>query len=462
MLMCEDVTEQRRAAELIEYHASYDTLTNLPNRRLFMDQLQQALARAKRHGHQCAILFLDLDNFKTINDSLGHPVGDTLLCEVARRIQYSCREEDTVARLGGDEFVVLLAELSDQREEAVSDLQVLAENLRLELGLPYNVYEHELHITPSIGIAVFPSADETADDVLRQADTAMYQAKESGRNAVRFFLPSMQRAAELRLLMISELRKALPRSELLLHFQPQFDKRRQLCGAEALLRWQHPERGLITPDKFIPAAEEAGLILPIGDWVMREALQQLKAWHGTAPLMMLDRVAVNVSALQFHQHDFVNRVERALGDTGADPSWLTLEMTESILLEDFEDAVEKMQSLKRLGVRFSIDDFGTGYSSLAYLKRLPVDEIKIDRSFVSDVMHDPNDAALVDTILTLARHIGLEVVAEGVENEQVFGFLCERGCPSFQGYHFGRPCEAADFGERFLDSGQRSLARQGH
>jgi diguanylate cyclase (GGDEF)-like protein/PAS domain S-box-containing protein len=440
MLMCEDVTEQRRATELIEYHASYDALTDLPNRRLFMDQLHQALARAKRHEHQCAVLFLDLDNFKTINDSLGHPVGDALLREVADRIKHSCREEDTVARLGGDEFVMLLSELADQREEAVSNIQVLAENLRQQLSLPYNVEEHELHVTPSIGIA--------------------YQAKDSGRNAVRFFLPSMQRAAETRLLMIGELRKALPRSELQLYFQPQFDAEQQLCGAEALLRWQHPERGLVMPDRFIPLAEEAGLVLPIGDWVMREALTQLKAWRGEANGMVLERVAVNVSALQFHQKDFVNKVEQALGDTGADPRWLTLEMTESILLEDFEEAVEKMSSLKQLGVRFSIDDFGTGYSSLAYLKRLPVDEIKIDRSFVSDVIEDPNDAALVDTILTLARHIRLEVVAEGVENERVFGFLRERGCPTFQGYHFGRPCGALDFSQQFLDADQPPLAKE--
>jgi diguanylate cyclase (GGDEF)-like protein/PAS domain S-box-containing protein len=454
MLMCEDITEQRRASELIEYHATYDPLTNLPNRRLFMDQLHQALARAKRHGHQSALLFLDLDNFKTINDSLGHPVGDTLLREVAIRIKTTLREEDTVARLGGDEFVVLLSELSDSREEAVSDVQAIAEGMRQTLSTPYHINAHELHVTPSIGIAVFPSGKDNADDVLRQADTAMYQAKDSGRNAVRFFLPSMQLAAEKRLRMIGELRKALPRSELVAHFQPQFNAQRQLCGAETLLRWQHPQQGLVMPGEFIHLAEEAGLVVAIGDWTLREALYQFKSWHNDLPGTSIGRVAVNVSALQFRQDDFVNKVEQALGDTGADPTWLTLEMTESILLEDFEATVSKIQQLKRLGVRFSIDDFGTGYSSLAYLKRLPVDEIKIDRSFVRDVMVDPNDAALVDTIMTMARHIGLDIVAEGVETEPAFSFLRERGCPTFQGYFFGRPCAAEEFTTRFLHPDQ--------
>jgi diguanylate cyclase (GGDEF)-like protein len=395
-------------------------------------------------------LFLDLDNFKTINDSLGHPVGDTLLREVAIRIKTTLREEDTVARLGGDEFVVLLSELSDSREEAVSDVQAIAEGMRQTLSTPYHINAHELHVTPSIGIAVFPSGKDNADDVLRQADTAMYQAKDSGRNAVRFFLPSMQLAAEKRLRMIGELRKALPRSELVAHFQPQFNAQRQLCGAETLLRWQHPQQGLVMPGEFIHLAEEAGLVVAIGDWTLREALYQFKSWHNDLPGTPIGRVAVNVSALQFRQDDFVNKVEQALGDTGADPTWLTLEMTESILLEDFEATVSKIQQLKRLGVRFSIDDFGTGYSSLAYLKRLPVDEIKIDRSFVRDVMFDPNDAALVDTIMTMARHIGLDIVAEGVETEPAFSFLRERGCPTFQGYFFGRPCAAKEFTTRFL------------
>ena len=445
MLMCEDVSEQRRASETIEYQASYDALTDLPNRRLFMDQLNQALARARRHAHQCAVLFLDLDNFKTINDSLGHQVGDDLLRAVAVRLREAVREEDTVARLGGDEFVVLVAELADNRDDAVTGIQTLASNLCNYLAQSYLIGIHELHVTPSIGVTVFPNGDDSANDILRQADVAMYQAKDSGRNTVRFFLPSMQQAAEQRLATITQLRQAVPGDELRLCYQPQYDATQRLVGAEALLRWQHPEKGMIMPGEFIHLAEESGLILAIGNWVLHQALRQFESWHRDGRLESDNRVAVNVSAVQFRQADFVSQVERALSDTGAEPDWLTLEMTESILLRDFDEAVKKIDVLKRLGVRFAIDDFGTGYSSLAYLKRLPVDEIKIDRSFVRDVMVDANDAALVDSILTLARHIGLEVVAEGVESEVLFDFLSQRGCALFQGYYFGRPSPAADF-----------------
>lgn len=457
MLMCEDVTQQRRAAELIEYQASYDSLTDLPNRRLFVDRLDQSLARARRHDHQGAVLFFDLDNFKNINDSLGHPVGDELLRQVAMRIMTAIRDEDTVARLGGDEFVVLLPELTTESGEAVTDVQLLAEKMRKNLGEPYQIESHELHVTSSIGIAMFPYGDESPDDILRQADTAMYRAKESGRDAVRFFLPSMQQAADERLKTLNELRRALPRDEFRLFYQPQFEHGWRLHGAEALLRWQHPERGLVMPGDFIGLAEESGLIADIGYWVLREALSQLRSWQKNEPDIGLARVSVNVSAVQFRQTDFVHRVERTLGETGAMPNSLTLEMTETILLEDFDETIEKIQALKRLGVRFALDDFGTGYSSLGYLKRLPVDELKIDRSFVRDVMEDANDAALVETIMTMARHIGLEVVAEGVESAEVVDYLGERGCAVFQGYYFGRPCTPDEFRSGFL-SGRRGPA----
>ena len=457
MLMCEDVTDQRRATELIKYQATYDALTELPNRRMFMDQLHQSLSRSIRHEHHSAVLFLDLDNFKTINDSLGHPVGDAMLREAALRIKSGVRAEDTVARLGGDEFVILFSELSDNRDAAVRIVQGLADKIHQSLAQPYLIENHDLHITPSIGIAVFPSGTETADDILRQADTAMYQAKEAGRNAIRFFLPSMQWAAEQRLKIINQLRQALPRNEFRLLYQPQFDAFHSLSGAETLLRWLHPEQGLIAPGDFIHLAEEAALILPIGDWVLREALTQAKKWHAAGVMKRHNRMAVNVSALQFHQSDFVSNVKQALKDTGASPTWLTLEMTESILLQDIDETVEKIQILKRLGVRFSIDDFGTGYSSLAYLKRLPIDEIKIDRSFVRDIMIDANDAALVDTILTLAGHIGLEVVAEGVESAKIFKFLGERGCPYFQGYYFGQPVAAEAFDTLCIPADQHSI-----
>ena len=456
MLMCEDVTKQRRAAELIAYQASYDPLTDLPNRRLFVDRLDQALARARRHGHMGAVLFFDLDNFKNINDALGHPVGDEILRLVAMRIMTAIRDEDTVARLGGDEFVVLLTELSEDSEEAVTDVQMLAEKIRLQIGEPYSIESHELHVSASIGIALFPYDDESPDVILRQADTAMYRAKESGRDAVRFFLPSMQLAADQRLKTLNELRRALPRSEFRLFFQPQFDVQGNLYSAEALLRWQHPEQGLKMPGDFIALAEESGLIAEIGEWVLHEALSQLRNWQVSLPGAGLNRIAVNVSALQFRQADFVHRVETALGETGAAPESLTLEMTESILLADFDETIEKIQALKKLGVRFSLDDFGTGYSSLAYLKRLPVDELKIDRSFVRDVLKDANDAALVETIMTMARHIGLEVVAEGVESAEVMRYLIERGCPLFQGYHLGKPCSVEDFTADLLSGGTES------
>lgn len=450
MLMCEDVTEQRRAAELIEYQASYDELTSLPNRRLFMDRLNQSLARTKRREQRGAVLFFDLDNFKNINDSLGHPVGDELLRQVAQRIKRGLREEDTVARLGGDEFVVLISELAENEKEALTQVQLLAEKIRHRLIVPYAIDTHELHVSASIGIALFPVADESPDDILRQADTAMYRAKESGRNVVRFFLPSMQQAADQRLQTLNELRQALPRAEFRLYFQPQFDARQRLCGAEALLRWQHPQRGIVSPADFIALAEESGLVVEIGDWVLLQSLRQLREWQAALADLTLSRVAVNVSALQFRQADFVRKVEGALAESGALPTMLTLEMTESILLEEFDETVAKINALKRLGVRFALDDFGTGYSSLSYLKRLPLDELKIDRSFIRELAEETNDAVLVDTILTMAKRIGVEVVAEGVETESVVDYLRERGCPVFQGYYFGKPCAVDQFAQLYL------------
>ncbi|MEJ2691718.1 MAG: EAL domain-containing protein [Candidatus Thiodiazotropha sp.] len=450
MLMCEDVTEQRHASELIAYQASYDALTDLPNRRMFHDNLQQAIARTRRHQHKGAVLFLDLDHFKNINDSLGHPVGDNLLQQVAQRMWSTIREEDTVARLGGDEFVILMPELSKDPDEAINEVQMLANKIRTTMAQPYRVDDHELHITTSIGITIFPANRESPDDILRQADTAMYRAKESGRNAVRFFLPSMQLAAEERHKILNELRQAIPRNELQVLYQPQFNVEKQLCSIEALLRWQHPKRGLVMPSGFIPQAEESSLILDIGDWVMYEALIQYKAWRTRYPQALRGRIAINVSALQFRQHDFIHKIKRSLNNTGADPNWLTLEMTESMLLNDFDETVEKIDYLKQLGVRFSIDDFGTGYSSLAYLKRLPVDEIKIDRSFVRDVVEDPNDAALVETIITLAQQTDLQTVAEGVETQAVFDFLRRHGCDLFQGFYLARPCDKNNFKDLYL------------
>ncbi len=445
LLMSEDITERIRAAELIERQATFDALTDLPNRRLLLDRVAQALARCRRHGHKGALLFVDLDQFKRINDSLGHPVGDALLQEVSRRLKKKLREEDTAARLGGDEFVVLFPELSDSSEKAAHEAQAGAEKIQTELSIPYSIHNHELHMTASIGIAMLPMEDESADDIVRHADTAMYRAKEAGRNRIRFFLPSMQLAAEERLRLQNDLRQALPRGEFHLHFQPQVDATGSIIGAEALLRWQHPERGNVAPMDFITLAEETGQILAIGQWVLRNALSRLKAWTDDNAESPFRNLAINVSPRQFREKDFAVQIERVLGEAGVDPKRVTLELTESLFVENLEGTIQKMSALKRLGVRFSIDDFGTGYSSLAYLKRLPLDEIKIDRSFVCDITTDPSNANLVETIITMAEHLGLGVVAEGVETEEQLRYLLVRGCRLFQGYHFSRPQSEEDF-----------------
>jgi len=442
-----DITERKRAAELIEHQANFDALTDLPNRGLLLDRLFQALARCRRHSHVGAALYIDLDNFKNINDSLGHPVGDALLQEVARRLKKELREEDTPARLGGDEFVVLFSELTNNPEQAAQQAQVGAEKIQKAISAPYTINDHELLITVSIGIAMFPMENESYDDILRHADTAMYRAKDAGRNAICFFLPSMQLAAEERLKLQNDLRQALLRNEWRLQYQPQLDASGNIIGAEALLRWQHPQRGNVPPADFIPMVEETGQILPIGEWVLESALGQLKTWTNTIPDSSFQNLAINVSPRQFHQADFVIQIERILGETGAAPNLLTLELTEGILIENLEDTIQKMEALKRLGVRFSIDDFGTGYSSLAYLRRLPLDEIKIDRSFVRDITTDPGDANLIETIITMAKHLDLEVVAEGIETKEQLDFLREKGCRFFQGFYFSRPQSVEGFTE---------------
>ena len=440
-----DITDRKRAEELIEHQANFDSLTDLPNRRLLLDRVTHAVARCRRHGHFGAVLFIDMDNFKDVNDSLGHPIGDVLLQEVARRLQKSLREEDTSARLGGDEFVALFSELSDEPEEAAIRAQLGAEKLRNALSLPYNIHNHQLQVTPSIGIAMLPKESENANDILRNADTAMYRAKDAGRNAIRFFLPSMQLAAEERLKLQNDLRQAVEHDEFHLHFQPQVDIAGEIIGAEALLRWQQPEKGNVAPDSFISVAEETGQILNIGEWVLEHALDRLKAWTEEISESKFRHLAINVSPRQFRQANFAIQVERLLAKTGAKPGSLTLELTEGVLVEHVEDTIKKMDALKKLGVRFSIDDFGTGYSSLAYLKRLPLDEIKIDRSFVGSVTTESNDANLVETIITMAEHLGLEVIAEGVETEEQLDFLQGKGCRLFQGYYFSRPKPAEEF-----------------
>ncbi|MET0049223.1 MAG: EAL domain-containing protein [Sedimenticola sp.] len=442
-----DITERKRHADFIEHQASFDTLTDLPNRRLLLDRLNQTLARCRRHGEKTALLFLDLDQFKHINDSLGHTIGDTLLKAVAERLKESLREEDTSARLGGDEFVVLFNELGEDTEKVAKFAQISAEKIRSLLSKPYNIMGHELHVTPSIGIALFPMEEESAEDILRHADTAMYRAKEAGRNVVRFFLPSMQQAAEELLRLKNDLQRALERQELQLHYQPQVDSSGGTLGVEALLRWEHPQRGAVPTDEFISVAEDTGQILTIGEWVLTTALQQYQFWVSDQDILPPARLAVNISPRQFLHPGFVTQVERLLAESGTDPNCLTLEITEGVLLDTLEAAKDKMQALKKLGVRFSIDDFGTGYSSLAYLRRLPVDEIKIDRTFIRDISTDPEDAGLVETIIALAEKLDLEVVAEGVETDEQFRLLHEQGCSYFQGYYFHRPQTAAALDE---------------
>ncbi len=451
-----DITQNSEAEAEIHRLAYYDPLTQLPNRRLLHDRLAQALAcgcRSRRHG---AVLFLDLDNFKTLNDTRGHAVGDQLLTEVARRLQTTLREgdtvsrpDDTVSRLGGDEFVLILEDLSESAEEAAVQARHIGEKLRHALALPYDLANREFHCTASFGITLFHGHDDSIESLLKQADLALYQAKNAGRNTLRFFDPAMQAALDERSALEADLRRALKRRQLRLCYQPQLDSRRRIIGAEALLRWEHPQRGSIAPDVFIPLAEETGLILPIGHWVLQTACAQLKTWSGKATTRDL-HLAVNVSARQFRQPGFVAEVEALLDDYDIDPSRLKIELTESLVIDNVADTITRMQALKAIGISFSMDDFGTGFSSLSYLKRLPLDQLKIDRSFVRDLAHDPNDAAIVQTIITMGRTLGLNVIAEGVESEAQLEFLAGHGCHAYQGYLFSRPVPVKEF-ERLLE-----------
>ncbi|NTV11689.1 MAG: EAL domain-containing protein [Zoogloea sp.] len=442
-----DITSRKEAEEQIQRLAFYDPLTQLPNRRLLLDRLGQAQAAGERTRQYGALMLIDLDHFKNLNDTMGHGVGDQLLVEVAKRLNTCVRAGDTVARFGGDEFVVMLPGLSDDEAVAARIAETIAEKVRKALNLPYAFRQAELaayHNTPSIGVSLFRDHDESIDTLLRQSDLAMYQAKDAGRNAIRFYNPDMQASIDARASIEAGLRKALAGGELHLHFQPQVNIQGTIVGAEALLRWHRPGIQNMSPDKFIPVAEETGLILPIGSWVLDFACATLKEWGGSSFPGRLN-LAVNVSARQFHQADFAEQVERMLDRYGTDPSLLKLELTESLILDNVEDAIEKMRALKKMGVSFSLDDFGTGYSSLSYLKRLPIDQLKIDRSFVRDIASDPDDAAIVQAILGMSQALRLDVVAEGVENELQRHFLHQNGCRTFQGYLFSKPLPLAEF-----------------
>ncbi len=434
----QNITERKHAEKATETLAFYDPLTGLPNRRLMLNRLGKALESAARHRTQGALLFIDLDNFKLLNDTKGHDTGDALLRQVGQRLSDCVRAIDTVSRLGGDEFVIMLEGLHPDPEQARDQAQAVGDKVLAAFHTPFQVGEHLHTSSPSIGITLFGEQQRGVEELLKQADLAMYQSKSAGRNTFRFFDPDMQVAVSERAQIEADLRLALQQGQLLLHFQPVVDEVANLRGVEALARWQHPRRGLVLPGDFIGVAEHCGLILPLGQLVLQMACARLAEWardERTAHLY----VAVNVSARQLRQNDFVPLVLNTLAHTRAPANRLRLELTESMLLSDVEDTIEKLRVLRAHGVGFSLDDFGTGYSSLSYLKRLPLDQIKIDHSFVRDVLTDPNDASIACTIVTLARCLGLTVVAEGVESEGQKDFLLSHGCRVFQGYLFGRP-----------------------
>lgn len=433
-----DITEHKKNLEKINQLAFYDPLTGLPNRRLLLDRLQQALAKHARGLQQGALLFIDLDNFKDLNDTLGHDMGDQLLQQVAGRLSSHVRAQDTLARLGGDEFVLMLEGLSLKPDQAGQQVEHVGNKIIKALATPYTLQDHSYISTASIGIALFPKEHSTVDEVLKRADMAMYQAKAAGRNALRFFDPAMQAEVSARASLESDLRQSLDQHDFVLHYQPQVDAHGQLVGAEALVRWQHPLRGLVPPGEFIPLAESTGLILPLGRLILRAACQQLVAWAHDPQLAHLT-LAVNVSARQFHHPDFIDDVFAALAESGAKPERLELELTESQLVEDVETLIDKMSQLKARGVHLALDDFGTGYSSLNYLKRLPLDKLKIDQSFVRDLLEHPSDAAIVRTILALGTNLNLSVTAEGVETQAQYVALQGMGCRRFQGYLFAKP-----------------------
>ncbi len=437
-----DITEHKKNQEEIHRLAFYDPLTLLPNRRLLLDRLQQSLAASARSEHDGALLFIDLDNFKSLNDTLGHIQGDDLLRQVAARLGGHVREEDTVARLGGDEFVVMLRDLSPQREVAARQAEVVARKVQAEGAQPYRLGEHLHQATVSIGVSLFSDATGGVEELLKLADMALYEAKAQGRNTIRFFNPKMQAEVQDRVQLENDLRTALAQGQFLLHYQPQVDAQGRILGAEALLRWQHPQRGMVLPAQFIGVAEACELILPLGRWVLQTACEQLVRW-AASPATAGWKLAVNVSARQFRQPEFAGEVLEVLRATGARAPCLELELTESQLVDDFDNTITRMSALQAQGVGFSLDDFGTGYSSLSYIKRLPLRKLKIDQSFVRDVLTDANDAAIVRTIVALGDSLGLDVIAEGVETEDQRDALAALGCVQYQGYLFGRPAPAS-------------------
>ncbi|HEY0665914.1 MAG TPA: EAL domain-containing protein [Gallionella sp.] len=446
-----DLDQLAQESEKTVYQLAYsDSLTELPNRRLFQDRLEHAIALSNRTSQWRALMFMDMDNFKTLNDTKGHAMGDLLLIEVAKRLKACVRASDTVARLGGDEFVALLGELSEDEQSASEQALMIAEKISRALSQPYHLNNFIYNCSASIGVTMFHNAGVTIEEVHKRADAAMYQAKNAGRNTVRFYDPQTQAALEARSEMENALRKAVEQKQLHLYFQIQVNHLSRPIGAEALIRWDHPQLGLVYPGQFMQIAEETGLILPIGQWVLESVCEQIKRWEAE-PLTRDLQIAVNVSARQFYQADFVQIVDEMIQRTRIDPSRLKLELTESMVLDDIDDTVVKMHALKKIGVRFSMDDFGTGYSSLAYLTQLPLDQLKVDQSFVRNIGIKPTDAVIVHTIIGMATNLNMESIAEGVETQAQRDFLEQAGCKLYQGYLFGKPVPLEKFTDALME-----------
>ena len=444
--MFSDITEKKDAEGKIHEMAFYDPLTQLPNRRLLLDRFDQELASARRHKQYGAVIFLDIDHFKLLNDLHGHRVGDQLLVQVANRLASVFREEDTPARLGGDEFIVLLHATSEHLNTAADQAWAVAEKIKDTLNEPFMLGHYQHKISTSIGITLFPDNHESPDILLQQADAAMYRSKASGRNTVSFFNSGMQKAADLRLTLEQDLRTAIENNQFILCYQPQVDAEGTVMAAEALIRWKHKEKGLLLPKDFIPVAEESSLILALGRWALMEVCKQIKTWQNAG--IKLTPLSVNISARQFRQQDFVDQVKSAIDTSQIPPHLLGIELTESELIVDITDTTAKIKTLKALGISITVDNFGTGYSSLMYLKQLPIDTLKIDREIIKDILTDTNHAAVVETIIAMARHLNINVVAKGVETSEQLALLKHQGCTAFQGYYFSKPSPASDYRER--------------
>jgi diguanylate cyclase (GGDEF)-like protein len=439
-----DISELNMERQKVNEMAFYDSLTGLPNRRLLINRLQRSLATSARSGLNNALIFIDLDNFKTLNDTLGHDIGDLLLREAAQRLTACMRQEDTVARMGGDEFVIILEKLSERVQEAEFQVGAFGRKILAILNQPYQLANHSRHITPSIGIVLFSGNQLSIDELMKRADIAMYQAKKIGRNTIRFFDLDMQTAVENRSSLEESMKQALPLQQFEIHYQPQVNDAGTIVGAEVLLRWQHPVHGTILPADFIPIAEETGLIVDIGLHVLKSACQQLKTWEKDPGKNHL-HLAVNISARQFQQADFVEQITGLFESAEINPARMTLEITESMVLGNVHETIKKMHALKEKGVKFAMDDFGTGHSSLSSLKRLPLDQIKIDQSFVHDIAENDDAAVIIQTIIAMGNNLGMEVIAEGVETAEQKDFLIQHNCVNFQGYFFGDPMPLNEF-----------------